>query len=235
MSPSSPGPLDALRRVVHKAVVGPIKYLSRDGYDARRFWRDRFRRHGASFRGPGDDKLSEEGNRRVYEQAKVVLIDYAERAGADLRSARTLDIGCGPGFFTEALAERGVAPYTGLDITDVLFSDLSSRFPDYRFLRRDITRDRVDGEFDVILMIDVAEHIVSAEALNGALENVRRALAPGGLFLVGPLMERTRRRLFYVRHWAMDEVGDRFHGYTRIPPVPFRNGHLVGVRKPSGA
>lgn len=229
------GPVDFVRRVVQKTILGPVKYRSRGGYDANRFWRDRFRRYGTALRGAGDEGLSEEANRRIYEQAGDILVAFAKDAGADLSSARVLDIGCGPGFFTHVLAEHGVSSYTGLDITDVLFADLGRRFPGFRFLRADITRDRLEGEFDLILMIDVAEHIVGAEALDRAAENVREALVPGGLFLIGPLMERPKRHLFYVHFWALDDLRSRFPGYSEVPPVPFRNGSLIGFRRPASS
>ena len=226
------GPFDFLRRVVQKTVIGPVKYRSKRGYDARRFWNDRFGRYGTSLRGAGDEGLSEEQNRQIYEEAASVLTGYLRDHVGDLASSRVLDIGCGQGFFTQALADQGVRSYTGIDITDVLFPELSRRFPEYRFLQRDVTADPLEGEFDVVLMIDVAEHIVGDELMNAAMANVRRVLAPGKLFVIGPLIDQGRRHLFYVRFWSVDEIRNRFPEYEESSPAAFRNGQLFAFRRP---
>ncbi|MDP8957107.1 MAG: class I SAM-dependent methyltransferase [Actinomycetota bacterium] len=214
-----------------KTVVGPVKYRSKRGYDAHRFWSDRFRRYGGSLRGAGDEGLTEEENREIYREAASVLSAYVRAEVNDLSSARLLDIGCGPGFFTGVVSDLAVTSYTGIDITDVLFPELSRRFPQYEFVRRDVTSDTLEGEYDVVLMIDVAEHIVGDTQMAAAMANVRNVLAPGGLFVIGPLAERGRRHLFYVRFWSPDEIRQRFHGYEERPSVRFRNGSLIGFRR----
>lgn len=219
--------------MVQKTVVGPIKYRSKRGYDAHRFWTDRFRRYGGSLRGAGDEGLTEEENREVYRQAASVLSAYLQAEVGDLSTARVLDIGCGPGFFTGVVSDLGVTSYTGIDITDVLFPELSRRFPQYEFVRRDITSDALEGEYDVVLMIDVAEHIVGDDHMDAAMTNVRNVLTPGGLFVIGPLPERGRRHLFYVRFWSQDEIERRFHGYEERRAVPFRTGFLTAFRRPA--
>ena len=227
------GPIDLVRRALFKAVVGPIKYRSKRGYDARRYWGDRFRRYGvSSIRGAGHEGLSEEENRREYEQAGVVFTDLLRTEVPDLSSARYLEIGCGQGFYTQLAADLGVKSYTGADITDVLFPELSRRFPDYQFVRRDVTADRLEGEYDVVVMIDVSQHIVTEEQIDEAMRNVARVLRPGGLYLIGPLVEEGGRHMFHVRWWSVDEIRRRFEGFQGST-IPFRNGRLLILRRPS--
>ncbi|HEX9891765.1 MAG TPA: class I SAM-dependent methyltransferase [Actinomycetota bacterium] len=219
-----------VRRIWQKKVVGPIKYRSPTGYDAARFWNDRYRRHGATLQGSGQERLSEEENRAAYVRFARTLVEYVRRAGADLGSARVLDIGCGQGFYAQVLADQGVTDYTGLDIADVLFDELRERFPGFRFFQNDISQDPVDGTYDLIIMIDMIEHLVTSEALLAAMKTVRSAMAPEGLLLIGPLPERPTRELFYIHFWTIEEVRQRLPDLDMLRPDPFRTGHLVGFR-----
>ncbi len=226
------GPVDLVRRALIKGVVGPLKYRSKRGYDARRYWGDRFRRYGvSSIRGAGHEGKSEEENLREYQEAGAVFADLLKREVPDLGSARFLEIGCGQGFYTQLAADLGVKSYTGADITDVLFAELSGRFPDYRFIRRDVTADQLEGEYDVVVMIDVSQHIVTEEQIDEAMRNVARVLRPGGLFLIGPLVDQGGRHMFHVRWWSVDEIRRRFEGFQGST-IPFRNGRLLTLRRP---
>jgi SAM-dependent methyltransferase len=227
----SAGPLDLLKRLVYKKVIGPIRYGAPSGYDAERYWRDRLQRHGSSLRGPGDEGLSEEENQRRYQLAARALAECERMAGIDVATARILDIGCGTGFYAQFHYDVGARTYTGIDLTDVLFGQLRERFSTYRFLQLDVTRDAIPGKFDLVLMIDVAEHIIAEEAMDGAVENVRRALSPGGVFFVGPVMRRAKHHLFYVRFWSEDEMRSRFLDHEEVSAVPFRGGVLLGFRR----
>ncbi len=181
--------------------------------------------------GAGHEGLSEEENRQEYEKAGALFADLLRREARDLGTARYLEIGCGQGFYTQIAANLGVKAYTGVDITDVLFPELSRRFPDYEFLRQDVTSDPLEGEYDVVVMIDVSQHIVTEEQITDAMRNVGRGLAPGGLFLVGPLVERGGRHMFHVRWWSVDEIRQRFEGF-RDSTIRFRDGQLLSLRRP---
>lgn len=226
------GVVDLLRRLVFKTVIGPRRYRTENGYDAQRFWGDRFRKYGTGLRGSGDEGLSEAQNQLVYERAGATLLDAVTRAGVDLSRATVLDVGCGPGFFTGLLHAEGVVSYTGVDITDELFADLRVRFPGYRFVRKDVTSDALEGTFDLVMMIDVAEHIVGTAAFDRCIANLAAAVAPGGTLLVGPLLDRSRRHLFYVRFWSGKDVRDRLPTFDHVGDVPFRNGSLTAFRRP---
>lgn len=229
------GTVDLVRRVVFKTVTGPRRYGTEGGYDAQRFWGDRFRKYGTGLRGSGDEGLSEAQNQLAYEQAGAVVLEALKKSGVDLSSASVLDIGCGPGFFADLLHSAGVASYTGVDITHQLFADLRARFPDYRFEQKDVTSDSLEATYDVVMMIDVAEHIVSTDAFDRCIANLAGAVAPGGLLLVGPLLDRGVRHLFYVRFWSTKDVLERLPSFEHLEDVPFRNGMLTAFRRPGRA
>lgn len=231
------GPLDVVKRVVEKTIVGRLRYGRSDGdYDAARYWSDRLSSRGTSLRGVGDEGLSEEENRREYEQSAAIFRSLCSELNVFDGSPRVLEVGPGAGFYTRLLAQLSVRDYLGLDITDALFGDLRSEFPAFRFEQRDITADPVQGTFDVVVMIDVIEHIVTDERMSQCMRTIDGALKPGGLFVLAPVMPRARKHLYYVRLWSVSELERRLPGYTRAGAAPFRDGDLVVYRKPgSGA
>lgn len=230
-SPFRAGVVDGVRRILWKTVVGPLKYRRGDGYDAARYWSDRFAKYGASPRASGDEGLSQEENERLYREAVDTVVGAAVSAGVDLPAARVLDVGCGPGFLTAGLADAGVRDYTGVDITDTLFGDLRQRFPDYRFVRADVTEDEIEGAYDLVALIDVLFHIVEPARFQRCLETLRGALRPGGVLLVGALDEQPRRGVFYVRFWSADDVRAALSDLVALEPVPYREGWLLRFRR----
>jgi len=224
-------PIGFFRRVFYKTLVAPLKYRTKDGYDAARYWSDRFARHGTSLKGVGDEGLSEQTNLAMYEKASAAFLGLCKQEGIDIASARVLEIGCGNGFYTELLQQQGASDYLGLDITDTLFPILAARFPGFQFTRRDITVDEVYGEFDLILMIDVIEHIVSEGKLNFAMRNVQRCLADNGRFMVAPVATQGHHSLFYVRFWTVEDIKKRFSGCLFGEPMPFRDDSLLIAKK----
>ncbi len=117
--------------------------------------------------------------------------------------------------------------YRGLDITDAFFPLLREKFPGFRYVRGDITADRIEGEFDVLLMVDVIEHIVTEDKLRSALANVGAMTARGGVLVLAPVAPRGRRSLFYVRFWSQDEVVGALPGFQVVE----RSGRALLLRK----
>lgn len=225
-------PLGLLHRTFNKLFVAPIKYKGANGYDAARYWQDRLAKHGRSLKGVGDEGLSEEENHKMYLQAGLIFLAMCQKEHVDLPNARVLEIGCGTGYYTQLLSEQGVKSYVGLDITNVFFPELKNEYPAYGFLKRDITTEEIQGEFDLILMIDVIEHITDPEKLTAALRNVKKHLAANGVFIVAPVPKKSKRSLFYVRFWSLDDIVNNFKGFRIGAAEPFRYSQIVAIRKP---
>lgn len=225
-------PIGFLRRAFYKAVVAPLRYGKKNGeYHADKYWRDRFSKYGMSLKSVGDEGLSEEQNAVMYRQAANTFLAICRQENVDFPKVRVLEIGCGNGFYTQLLQEQGVRDYVGLDITDVFFPELTKRFPGYTFIRGDVTIDRIAGKFDLILMIDVIEHIVGNQALEQAMSNVQTALDDDGLFLLAPIVEKGKRSLFYVRFWTQQDIKMRLPDCHFHEPIPFRYSHLLVAKK----
>jgi trans-aconitate methyltransferase len=90
---------------------------------------------------------------------------------------RILDLGCGDGVLTEALAQRGCR-VTGVDASDDLLDAASKRGVDVRHMDgQDLT---FDNEFDAVFSNAALHWMTAAEKV---IDGVSRALKPGGHFV----------------------------------------------------
>jgi len=112
-------------------------------------------------------------NRYDLERRLEVMLASLPR---DLRGATALDGGCGPGFFSRALADRG-ATVISADISPSLAA-IASRRAGSRGVSCDVARLPFrDGCFDVVLSSECIEHTVDPAASFRALA---RVVAAGG-------------------------------------------------------
>ncbi len=210
-----------------KLVLDRIRYGQMGGYRAEDFWRDRFERHGNSSRGPGYEGLTEAENDRLYSVARMQLDQILADRGVWARKPRVLEIGPGTGIWTGLCRERNVVDYTGLDITTARFADLRAAYPGYRFLKGDASESVPTGPFDLVLCIDVIEHVVSRDQLSAFLHGLVGAVAPGGvLALAYPPKDRGRVDLYYLRFWPQDLVRQCLEPLRERCEVDFRVGRL---------
>jgi SAM-dependent methyltransferase len=225
-------PVGLVLRAIQKLLLGPLRYGKGGDYAAERYWRNRLGRSAGSLRGPGHEGLSEAENARLYSEAAGVFKRACQTHQIDLRNASVLDVGCGTGEFTRLCHEEGVARYVGMDLTDVLFPALTATYPHYAFTQSDITTDRPAGPYDLVLALDVLEHVVDRDRLARALANLAAAVAKGGhLFVALPLAEGSPRPFFYLRLWSFDEVSAGLEGLVPSPPIPWRDGWLLVARR----
>ncbi len=218
-------------KVFRKLFIDRWRYARGRDYDAAAYWRDRFTRYGTDIRGPGHEGLSKEENEAMYQEAGEVFLAVCRREGVRWADARVLEIGCGTGFYTRLLADQGVTRLTAVDITDVQFPRLRSEFPRFEFIQRDVGCDDLTGTFDLVIMIDVAQHLVDDGKFSHAMLNVKRCLADGGVFIVNPVADRDSQTVFYVRFRCLDAFQREFPGYVVAPPVPFRGQGMVSIRR----
>jgi SAM-dependent methyltransferase len=111
------------------------------------------------------------------------------------RGTRVLDWGCGEGTFLSLLPES--VERCGFEMCEP-----AAKIARQRGIRvvseRDLSQKGMQGYFDVITAIDVAEHVGDLNALK---DRIARALRPGGTFVVltGNLDSQAARSL--GRHW----------------------------------
>jgi len=105
---------------------------------------------------------------------------------ADLAGVAALDIGCGGGLLSEAMAKQA-ARVTAIDLSTELIKiarlhALESKLQiDYRVQSLQRLAAEQPGQFDVITCMELLEHVPDPAAI---IENCKRLLKPGGkLFL----------------------------------------------------
>ena len=121
-----------------------------------------------------------------------------ERAAHCLRELTVLDVGCGAGLLCEPLARLG-ASVTGLDpaATNIAVARLHAERAGLAIDYRSDTVEAVvagDERFDVVLAMEVVEHVADVEAFVSACCG---AVKPGGL-LVMATINRTLRAFALV-------------------------------------
>ncbi len=107
------------------------------------------------------------------------MITQLIKARMDLSESSVLDVGCGSGVTIEHLSDLGAASVNGIEL-DPLALRTGSVVND-RISRGDFMEIELDATYDVVLMLDVLEHI---EDDTGALEKVSGLMARDGILLV---------------------------------------------------
>lgn len=154
------------------------------------------------------DPAHDAASRRAatIEQTVAWLVEQLDlRAGADV-----LDLGCGPGLYAQRLAKRGMR-VTGVDYSrsSIAYArdqaaasglDIEYRYQDYRELA-----DR--SAFDVAMLIYYDLGALSAVDCDTVIDNIHRALRPGGRFVFDVLTLAGRRRARRKPGWQVSQAG----------------------------
>jgi SAM-dependent methyltransferase len=151
-----------------------------------------------------------------------------------------LDFGCGPGFMWDHIRDLGANwHYTGLDFSADSVAQLAARAqaqPGFRAaqLARELPTALPDASFDVVLLIEVVEHL-DDRYLDGTLREAARLLKRGGVLVVSTPNEEdlSLSRKFcpscgaifhewqHVRSWSVATLRDCLagHGFAQVKHV----------------
>jgi len=121
---------------------------------------------------------------RLLQNMVPARLAYFTPVVGDWRGKTVLDLGCGGGFMSEALAQRG-AQVVGVDPSQPAIAiaqthaEATGLVIDYRIGAGE-SLPVAESSVDIVLCVDVLEHVRDLDAV---LDEVRRVLKPDGLFL----------------------------------------------------
>jgi ubiquinone/menaquinone biosynthesis C-methylase UbiE len=145
------------------------------------------------------------------------------RLGADPRGATCVEVGCGPGRMTGALAER-FEHVVAVDVSSAMLEQARANVPAPNVRFQLVSGERLDGVgdgiADALVCYLVLQHLPSGAVVRAHLSEFARVLAPtGDAYVQIPVLEgrigRARRALRtpLVRLARRPEQGAAFRGY----------------------
>lgn len=135
----------------------------------------------AKFEGLAETWWNPAGPLRTLHEINPLRLAYIERY-VRLDGQRVLDVGCGGGLLSEALARRG-ADVVGLDLSPAALEAARAHAGEaglaVRYLEADVAEHaaRHPGAYDIVTCMELLEHVPAPDSLVGACA---RAVKPGG-------------------------------------------------------
>ena len=159
------------------------------------------------------------GEFRPLHALNPVRLDYVDQR-AGLAGKRVLDVGCGGGLLSEAMARRG-ATVTGVDLAPLTIeiAELHALESDtsVRYLRESAEAHAVHsaGAYDVVTCMEMLEHVPEPRSVLQALCTLVR---PGGHVFVSTLNRNLKAYLLAVigAEYVMNLLPRGTHSYERF-------------------
>jgi 2-polyprenyl-6-hydroxyphenyl methylase/3-demethylubiquinone-9 3-methyltransferase len=140
-----------------------------------------------------------EGEFRPLHQINPLRLDWI-RQFVDLAGCKVLDVGCGGGILTEAMANHG-ARVTGIDMAEAplavarLHQLESGAEVEYLRTTAEALADERTGQFDIVTCLEMLEHVPSPSAV---VASVRRLVRPGGHVFFSTINRNPKSFLFAI-------------------------------------
>ena len=226
-----------------------LKYHRREGYAEEAFWDDRHRRFQSDVRAVGGGSLEEaEGRYPIQRESFLKFLSDCQIA---LNSASCVEFGSGNGFWANVALDAGAAAYVGFDISENAVRNSAAIEPRATFIQRNLGMDdhsMSDLNSELVLSIDVLQHVTETDKVEQFLRNMVRATRPGGHIVVtsytghgnvvhGNAGDKTSgfgqflRPLGYVASWDTDFITQALDGCRLIRKDEFWDKHILGFQK----
>jgi 2-polyprenyl-6-hydroxyphenyl methylase / 3-demethylubiquinone-9 3-methyltransferase len=159
------------------------------------------------------------GEFRPLHALNPVRLQYVDDR-AQLPGKRTLDVGCGGGLLSEAMAARG-ADVTGIDLAPMTIEvaelhSLDSRIP-VRYVRESAEMHVLHspGAYDVVVCMEMLEHVPEPAGTLKALHDLAK---PGGHVFVSTLNRNLKSYLLAVvgAEYVLNLLARGTHTYERF-------------------
>ncbi|MDD9855963.1 MAG: bifunctional 2-polyprenyl-6-hydroxyphenol methylase/3-demethylubiquinol 3-O-methyltransferase UbiG [Gammaproteobacteria bacterium] len=140
-----------------------------------------------------------QGELKPLHQVNPLRLDFIAKH-ANIAGARALDVGCGGGILTEALAQRG-AEATGIDASAAplevarLHALESGAQVDYRRITAEELAAQRRGDWDIVCCLELLEHVPDPARLVAACATLAR---PGGALFFSTLNRNPKAFLLAI-------------------------------------
>ena len=146
------------------------------------------------------------------------------------KAINILDVGCGIGMFTYFFSNNNFKNYYGVDLNGDLIVELKKKFPKFRFTQRDIIKQGVVGKYDLILFLDVSQHIVHDKNLKRILKSFRKCLNDNGVIMLTD-SNRNSRDSFSIRRRELSFYKTELEGFELVDTHGFNDKFLYSFRR----
>ena len=172
-----------------------------------------------------------EGEFRPLHDINPLRLEWIARH-AELAGAAVLDVGCGGGILTEAMAQRG-ARVTGIDLSEkalrVAQLHLHESKLDIRYEKSSV--EDYAGEFDLVTCMELLEHVPQPASMVAACA---RLVRPGGRVFFSTINRNPKSYLFAVvgAEYVLGLLPKGTHDYMRFikPSELLRWSRAAGMR-----
>jgi len=132
---------------------------------------------------------------------------------------KILEIGCGKGEFFEYLRNKRAFDYTGVDISKEVTDYNSNRFSDAKFMQNNPGKLKFqDGLFDVVISIEVLEHVENLEVF---ASEAKRVLKVGGKFIAITPHKNKIDSAEHIWSFTLDGINNLFVSSRNIVADPY--------------
>ncbi|MDQ6621686.1 MAG: bifunctional 2-polyprenyl-6-hydroxyphenol methylase/3-demethylubiquinol 3-O-methyltransferase UbiG [Pseudomonadota bacterium] len=162
-------------------------------------------------------------------------LTWVERVCGGLRDKDVLDVGCGGGILSEAMATRG-ARVLGIDLADralgvARLHRLESGVQlDYRLVSVEALAEELPAHFDVITCMEMLEHVPRPESI---VEACGRLLKPGGIAVFSTISRNSKAYVYAIlgAEYLLRLLPRGTHDYARFlrPAEIARFGRASGM------
>jgi 2-polyprenyl-6-hydroxyphenyl methylase/3-demethylubiquinone-9 3-methyltransferase len=140
------------------------------------------------------------GEFKPLHEINPLRLGWIEQIVGDLRDRRIVDIGCGGGILSEAMARKG-ARVTGIDLSDKplgvarLHTLESGASVDYRLIAAETLAAESPGAFDVVTCMEMLEHVPGPASIIAAAAKLAK---PGGIVVISTINRNPKSYLYAV-------------------------------------
>jgi 2-polyprenyl-6-hydroxyphenyl methylase/3-demethylubiquinone-9 3-methyltransferase len=160
-----------------------------------------------------------QGEFRPLHDINPLRLDWIDRHAA-LEGKRVVDVGCGGGILTEAMARRG-AKVTGIDLSDKALKVAELHLHEshldisYQNVSAENFAERHAGAFDVVTCMELLEHVPEPASMVAACARLAR---PGGQVFFSTLNRNAKSYLFAVvgAEYVLGLLPKGTHDYARF-------------------